>query len=199
MNTKEIVEAFEYFEDNLTKKDIKIFSKYLLTLNGGVSLISKALILTFPSVTKDITKKKLYHEMYRLRFEESDNNSNYNFFKYYYPFDNLRVGLDDSFDGCAELYDTFYYSIRKQMMLCSSKEEIIKKLKYDRKFYFEIADTYYKAHKDIWLYTGLVNAIMNVGYQLVDFLSEDDTKAKDDFYENFRITKIVANKQLSFA
>jgi hypothetical protein len=40
---------------------------------------------------------------------------------------------------------------------------------------------------------------MNIGYQLVDFLSKDAAEARDDFHESFRIAKIVANKQLSFA
>ncbi len=186
-NNNELFYELNLIKQSLTKNDINLIFNFSSDLNN-IDYISRLKINALRIFTPNIMKDIIVEELIKMEQYQPDDNrkEQFNLLKYYFPFKINYLSLLEPFSFSNPL---IYYFLRKQLILCKTKQEMIDKLKYDEQFKSYIIQEFYNDDKDIInkeIFTKRVYKIFN---ELIYGLELDDESFKDIYYENFNIYK----------
>ncbi len=203
-NEEELSEKLNYIKENIDDKDMKLIYDYMfffLETNTSLSFFAQlSLFMASKSFVYSMIGNHVINELSRMQYyiQDKDKLKEYDFFKYYYPYDNLSsVNFNNT---CQEKLDEMYYEIRSQLLLSKTKESMIEKLKYDNLLFHSISDTFYKnENTGILSYSQLYANIGVVRYDLYNLLvNKSTTNIKEEYYEEFLSKKRILNRKFDF-
>lgn len=188
---EELKDKLSFFEKNLNKNDIHLLTNYTMDYDN-LNFITKAKFILSKLFFSSVFEKIILEEIWNLEAYNPDleNDTKYDNLKYYFPMNPY------SFTAYYRLKPRVYYFIRRQLILCDNKNEMIKKLKFDEQFKCFVIDRFYEEEKEITNKKIFEILVYQVCSELVNLLSIDLSSQKKEYEKILEVNETQVNRKL---
>jgi hypothetical protein len=192
---EKISEFIDNIESNITKNDISLITNYASNLNN-IDFLSRLLLNFMRIFSPNTLRKIVMDEFYKISnyTPVKDKKEEYEIFQYYCPFQNSMFDFQPHYQYKARIF----YFIRKQLILCNSKEEMIEKLKHNEEFKFYVTSRFYDKENEIINKMTFEQRVYQVCNEIVYILELEDEEAISNYKKEFENYSRFIKKELGF-